>query len=103
MQNVPLGLLKSRDFSSVKLNESQLAVYYAAYRHLVKVARRDATTASSEQNPITKYVTGGMMALGAWGMFRVVKNRCIRGGLDLDKASRYGLERTPMQAPMIPA
>jgi radical SAM superfamily enzyme YgiQ (UPF0313 family) len=103
MQNVPLGLLKSRNFSSLKLNPSQLAVYYASYKHLLKIATRDATSASSEQNPVTKYITGGMMALGAWGMFRVVRNRCRRGGLDLEKADRYGLEREPLQAPMIPA
>ena len=102
MQNVPLGLLKSRDFSSLKLDRSQLAVYYAAYRHLAKIARRDATSASSEQNPVTKYVAGGMMALGGWAMLRVVKNRCLRGGLDTDTVSRYGLERGPLQAPTIP-
>jgi len=103
MQNVPLGLLKSRDFSSLKLDKSQLAVYYASYRHLAKIARRDATTASSEQNPLTKYVTGGMMALGAWGMLRVVKNRCLRGGLDIDAVARYGLQRAQKQTPMIPS
>jgi len=103
MQNVPLGLLKSMDISSVKLNPSQLAVYYASYRHLLKIATRDATSASSEQNPLTKYVTGGMMALGAWGMLRVVRNRCRRGGLDVDRVERYGLERRPLQAPMIHA
>ncbi len=103
MQNVPLGLLKSRDFSSLKMDHSQLAVYYAAYRHLVKIAMRDATSASAEQNPFTKYVTGGMMALGAWGMFRVVKNRCIKRGLDLEKASRHGLERGELKAPLVHA
>jgi radical SAM superfamily enzyme YgiQ (UPF0313 family) len=103
MQNVPLGLLKSRDFSSFRLNQSQLAVYYASYKHLLKIATRDATSASSEQNPVTKYVTGGMMAIGAWGMFRVVKNRCRKGGLNLDKAGGYGLERGPLQAPMVHA
>jgi len=103
MQNVPLGLLKSMDFSSVKLNPSQLAVYYASYKHLLKIATRDATTASFEHNPFTKYVTGGMMALGAWGMFRVVRNRCRRGGLNVDKVDGYGLERRPLQAPLIHA
>jgi radical SAM superfamily enzyme YgiQ (UPF0313 family) len=101
MQNVPLGLLKSRDFSSVKLDESQLAVYYASYRHLLKIATRDAVSASSEQNPVTRYITGGMMALGAWGMFRVVRNRCRRNGLDMEKASRYGLDRGRLQAPTL--
>ena len=103
MQNVPLGLLKSRDFSSLKLDRSQLAVYYASYKHLLKIATRNATSASSEQNPFTKYLTGGMMALGAWGMFRMVKNRCRRGGLDLEKAERHGMERGPLQAPMLHA
>ena len=102
MQNVPLGLLKSRDFASVKLDRSQLAVYYASYKHLAKVAKRDATSASSEQNPVTKYVTGGMMALGAWGMLRLVRNRCVRRGLDLDMVSKYGLERPRLRAPTIP-
>jgi radical SAM superfamily enzyme YgiQ (UPF0313 family) len=103
MQNVPLGLLKSRDFSSVKLDKSQLAVYYVSYRHLAKIAWRDAASASSEQNPVTKYVTGGMMALGSWAMLRVVRNRCLRNGLDTEKAARYGLNGTRMQVPMIPA
>ncbi len=103
MQNVPLGHLKSRDFSSLKLDKSQLAVYYASYKHLLKIATRDATKASREENPITKYVTGGMMAIGAWAMFRLVKNRCRRNGLDLDKAATYGLERKPQQAPTLTA
>jgi radical SAM superfamily enzyme YgiQ (UPF0313 family) len=101
MQSVPLGLLKNRDFASLKLDQSQLAVYYASYRHLLKIATRDATSASSEQNPVIKYVTGGMMALGAWGMFRVVKNHCRRGGLDIEMASRYGLEKGRLQAPTL--
>ena len=103
MQNVPLGLLKSRDFSSVKLDQSQLAVYYASYRHLAKIARRDATRASSEANPVTKYVTGGMMALGGWAMLRVVKNRCLRKGLDIEAVARFGLERVQAQAPTVPS
>lgn len=32
-QNVPLGHLKSREFSSLRLYQSQFAVYYASYRH----------------------------------------------------------------------
>ena len=42
MQHVSLGHLKSRDFSTFQLSEAQLAVYYASYRHLAKVATRDA-------------------------------------------------------------
>ena len=97
MQNVPLGLLKSRDFSSVKLDQSQLAVYYASYRHLAKVAARNITTASSEVGLASKYVTGAMIGIGGWAMLRVVKGICRRGGLDLEKTARYGLsDRRPL-------
>jgi len=103
MQNVPLGLLKNRDFKSLKLDQAQLAVYYASYRHLAKVALRDARRASSESNVATRYVTGGMIALGGWAMFRLVKSLCRKGGLDLEKAARYGLDGPSLQTPMIPA
>ena len=103
MQNVPLGLLKSRDFSSIKLDQSQLAVYYASYRHLARVALRDARRASSDSNIASRYLTGGMIALGGWAMFRLVKRICRKGGLDLEKAARYGIDGRPIQAPMIPA
>jgi radical SAM superfamily enzyme YgiQ (UPF0313 family) len=89
MQNVPLGLLKSRSFSSVKLDESQLAVYYACYRHLAKMAFRNATRASSDSGPL-RYTTGAVIAIGAWATLRLVTGVCRRGGLDLEKASRYG-------------
>ena len=91
MQHVPLGLLKSRDFSSLKLDVSQLAVYYAAYRHLAKVAARNATRASSEAGFRSRYLTGGMIGLGGWTMFRMVRNICMKGGLDIDAAERYGM------------
>ncbi|MDG6898678.1 MAG: B12-binding domain-containing radical SAM protein, partial [Nitrososphaerota archaeon] len=103
MQNVPLGLLKSRDFASLKLDPSQLAVYYASYKHLAKVAIRNSNHASSEPGPASRYVAGALIGLGAWAMFRIVKNICRRGGLDLEKASRYGLEETRLQAPLLPA
>ena len=93
MQNVPLGLLKSRDFTSVELNASQLAVYFACYRHLAKIAIRNAAHVSSERNPSTRYVTGALLGLGAWATFRIVRTICKRGGLDIEKAERYGLER----------
>jgi radical SAM superfamily enzyme YgiQ (UPF0313 family) len=97
MQNVPLGLLKSRDFSSLKLDPSQLAVYYACYKHLAKISSRNATRASSETGLASRYVTGAMIGLGGWAMFRLVKSICRKRGLDLEKADRYGLsERVPV-------
>ncbi len=101
MQNVPLGLLKSRDFSSLKLDESQLAVYYACYRHLAKIAARDARRASDDANALVRTVAGGLIGLGGWAMFRVVSGVCKKGGLDLDKAATYGLTGARLEAPMI--
>ena len=99
MQNVPLGLLKSRDFASVRLNPSQLAVYYACYKHLVKIAIRNASHASSDTSFASRYVTGALIALGAWATFRIVRTICRRGGLDLEKAARHGLSETGQRAP----
>ncbi len=106
MQNVPLGLIKSREFSSITLDESQLAVYYASYRHLAKVASRDAFSAGKNgrnANPFSKLGTGMMIKFGGGLMFRVVASMCKRKGLDLDKAAHYGLNRKVPQAPSIPA
>jgi radical SAM superfamily enzyme YgiQ (UPF0313 family) len=103
MQNVPLGLLKSRDFASLKLDRAQLAVYYASYKHLAKMSVRNAASASSEQSLATRYVSGALVGLGGWAMFRVVRGVCRRGGLDIEKADRYGLQDIKPQAPMIPA
>jgi radical SAM superfamily enzyme YgiQ (UPF0313 family) len=101
MQNVPLGLLKSRDFASLKLDTSQLAVYYASYKHLAKVATRNASRASSEVGFASRYVTGALIGLGGWALFHVVRNTCRKGGLDLEKADRYGL--TEMTGQKIPS
>ena len=91
LQHVPLGLLKSRNFSSLTLDTSQLAVYYAAYKHLAKVAARNATRASSDSGLVSHYVTGTMVGFGGWAMFQLVKTICRKGGLDLAKADSYGL------------
>ena len=102
MQNVPLGLLKSRNFSSLKLDHAQLAVYYASYKHLAKVAARDASRASSEVALTSRYLTGAMVALGGWAMFRLVRNICRRSGLNIDKAERHGLSLSDRhQAPSL--
>ena len=103
MQNVPLGLLKSRDFTSVKLDTSQLAVYYASYKHLAKISLRNAARASSDQGLASRYVSGMMIGLGGWAMFRVVKGICRRGGLDLEKAAKHGLNEPTPQIPMMTA
>lgn len=103
MQNVPLGLLKSRDFSSIKLDHSQLAVYYAAYRHLAKMALRNATRASSDTGLASRYITGAMIGVGGWAMLRVVRSACRKGGLDLEKAATYGLAGGQRAHPLVVA
>lgn len=104
MQHVPLGLLKSRNFSSLKLNTSQLAVYYVSYKHLAKVAARNAPKASSEAGVPSRYLTGAMIGVGGWAMFRLVKSVCKKGGLDLDKADRFGVSPSErLQAPSLMA
>ncbi|HZW55246.1 MAG TPA: radical SAM protein [Nitrososphaerales archaeon] len=106
MQNVPLGLIKSRTFTSLTLSESQLAVYYAAYRHLAKVASRDAFRSGRngrDRNFLTMLGTGAVISLGGKAMLHTVASICKKGGLDLEKAARYGLNEKLPQAPMIPA
>ncbi len=103
MQNVPLGLLKSRDFTSIKLDPSQLAVYYASYKHLAKVALRNASRASSDTGFASRYVTGALLALGGWAMFRVVRGICRKGGLDVERADSHGLAGTGPRAPQLVA
>jgi radical SAM superfamily enzyme YgiQ (UPF0313 family) len=104
MQNVPLGRLRSRDFSSMPLDESQLAVYYACYRHLYKVAMRNAMNPRSNgTSSMLQIGTGALLGIGAWAMMRVVGIECKKGNLDLDKAATYGLDRRVAQTPQLTA
>lgn len=106
MQNVPLGLIKSRDFSTFSLNESQLAVYYAAYKHLAKVAARDAFKRGQNgrgRGIFNTLGTGTLISLGGRLMFRSVSAICKKQGLNLEKAARHGLDAKRPQAPAIPA
>jgi hypothetical protein len=106
MQNVSLGLLKNRDFSTFALNEAQLAVYYVSYRHLAKIASRDAFKNGRNgrnRNIFSLIGAGTLISLGGKAMLRVISNMCRKQGLDLEKAARYGLDRKVPQAPSIPA
>jgi len=75
LQNVPMGLLKNRKFSSIELNPSQLAVYYASYRHLYKMALRNAKIESKRSgNKLAKLGTASLISFGAWAMLKFVEN-----------------------------
>lgn len=91
MQNVPLGLIKSRGFNSGMLTESQFAMYYASYRHLYKMALRNAKR-ESKGNPVVKLGISSTIALGGWAMMRLVERLARKAGVDIDKAKSYGLQ-----------
>jgi radical SAM superfamily enzyme YgiQ (UPF0313 family) len=91
MQHVPLGVLKNNSFNDSLLDESQLAVYYASYRHLAKISARDAMR-DSRGNPVVRIGTAGVIRFGGWLMLKVVESICRKRGLDLDKVKRYGLD-----------
>lgn len=91
MQNVPLGLIKNRKFDSLNLSESQLAVYYAAYRHLAKMAARDSASATSGKL-LGRVGTASLISVGGWLMLKGVERICRRRGLDVEKVKRYGID-----------
>ncbi len=104
MQNVPLGRIKSRDFTSLPLDQSQLAVYYAAYRHLARMTVRNwaasrTTAGGGAMARIRRTTTAGFLAVGGLAMLHVVSNVCRKGGLDLEKAATYGLDRKRPRSP----
>jgi radical SAM superfamily enzyme YgiQ (UPF0313 family) len=91
MQNVPLGRITSKRFTPEMLDESQLAVYYACYRHLAKVVSRDAVK-DSKGNPISRGAVALVLYSGSWALLRAIENLCKRRGLDVEKVKRYGLQ-----------
>jgi radical SAM superfamily enzyme YgiQ (UPF0313 family) len=87
VQNVPLGIMKSREFSQLVPNESQLAVYYAAYKHVAKIAARNMTI-KNDGSRIVQLFNGGIIAFGGWLTYQLIKNVCKKRGLDIDKVDR---------------
>ncbi|MGC8699883.1 MAG: B12-binding domain-containing radical SAM protein [Candidatus Micrarchaeia archaeon] len=93
LQNVPMGLLKGRQFKQIELSPSQLAVYYASYRHLYKMAVRNAKIESRRSGSImAKLGTSSIISFGAWAMMKFVENVAKKGGVDIEKVATYGLE-----------
>lgn len=89
--NVPLGRIKSRSLNTDMLSADKLAVYYASYRHLAKMATRDGFR-DAQGNIIARLGTGGIISGGGLLMLRTVEKIARRGGVDIDKVKRYGLE-----------
>ena len=91
MQNVPLGLIKSKGFNAGMLTESQFAMYYASYRHLYKMALRNARK-ESKGNPVVKAGVSSTISLGGWVMMKFVEKLAKKAGVDIEKVKRYGLD-----------
>ncbi len=91
MQNVPMGLIKSRGFTNLQLTESQLAVYYASYRHLAKMALRDARVESKRNNPIARLGVFTTITFGGLLVLKLIERFAKKSHVDIDKAKRYGL------------
>lgn len=91
MQNVPLGHLKSRKVSTDMLDESQLAVYYASYRHLAKMASRNAMRDSSGML-VSRSVMALMIKFGGKVMLNLIERICKKRGMNITKVQRFGLE-----------
>ncbi len=90
MQNVPLGLIKSKKLSSRLLDESQLAVYYACYRHLFRMIMRDSIS-DGRGNPVAKVLMASALNLGGWGLLRYLERLCKRRGVDIEKVKSHGI------------
>jgi radical SAM superfamily enzyme YgiQ (UPF0313 family) len=93
VQNVPLGLMKSKEFSQLTPNESQLAVYYAAYKHLAKVARRNVSV-DNGGNRLRQFSTAMILAFGGWFTYKYIKRICQKRGLDIEKVDRMALKHS---------
>jgi|SRR5215208_2444634 radical SAM superfamily enzyme YgiQ (UPF0313 family) len=93
VQNVPLGLLKNQQFSQLTPDESQMAVYYASYRHLAKVATRNLA-AKNGRSSILQLGTAAVIAFGGWLTYEYMKRICRKRGLDTDKVDRMTTSKT---------
>lgn len=89
--NVPLGRLKSRELNIGMLSKEQLAVYYAAYRHLAKMAWRDGFI-NARGNIFSKTAIGSIISFGGSLMLHTVEKAARKAGVDIDAVKRHGLD-----------
>ena len=76
---------------AINLDEAQMAVYYACYRHLAKMAMRDARR-DSKGNAVVKNGTAGLIFMGGWAMMKVVERIAKKHNVDIEKVKRWGLD-----------
>ena len=90
--NVPLGRIKSRNLNTEMLTTDQLAVYYASYRHLAKMASRDGFR-DTRGNVFSRLGTGSIVSGGGYLMMKFVENLARKKGVDIEKVKRWGLDQ----------
>ncbi|MEM0158537.1 MAG: radical SAM protein [Thermoplasmataceae archaeon] len=90
--NVPLGRIKSRTFNKEMLSPDHLAVYYASYRHLAKMAARDGFR-DSHGNIFARIGTGSLISGGGLLMMKFVESMARKRGVDIEKVKRWGLDQ----------
>lgn len=89
--NVPLGRIKHRSLNTGSLTKAQLAVYYAAYRHLAKMARRDGLR-DARGNILSRAAIGSLISFGGLLMLKTIEKVAMREGVDVEKIKKYGIE-----------
>ncbi|EQD60001.1 Fe-S oxidoreductase, partial [mine drainage metagenome] len=88
--NVPLGRIKSHTLNRHVLSVDQLAVYYASYRHLAKMAARDGF-GNTNGNFLARAGTGSIIAGGGLLMMKWIERVATKAGVDIDKVKNYSL------------
>ncbi len=90
--NVPLGRIKSRELNTDVLDADKLAVYYASYRHLAKMASRDGFR-DAHGNIIARLGTGSLISGGGLLMMKYVESIARKKGVDIEKVKKWGLDQ----------
>ena len=90
LYNMPLGRIKAKTFTA-ELTPSMLAVYYAAYRHLAKMAMRDARKETKSRNLVVKAGVSSLISLGGLVMYKTIEHIAKKAGLDVEKVKSYGV------------
>jgi radical SAM superfamily enzyme YgiQ (UPF0313 family) len=90
--NVPLGMIRAKHIDeSGMLSRDQLAVYYASYRHLAKMAIRNANK-DSKGGMLTKLGLSNIIAWGGKLLLRLIESKARHAGLDLEKLKVWGVD-----------
>ncbi len=88
--NVPLGRIKSKTLNRDMLTTDMMAVFYASYRHLAKMATRDGFR-DTTGNFIARLGTGSVISFGGYMMMKFIEKRARKMGVDIDRVKNYGL------------